>query len=849
MKILFHLLKTDWQRFRSSVVVLWGLLVATALPWLLHKPGEMRMPQGSGGGLSGELEIIPFEQMGAGISIPIFAGSMLVSLLAMILAARLGMQWVKQPVTPIRRRARFSALLASLLWFIILPLWVVIFLNLVLQGFAPGIAALAAGAQAGSALLLLGVVAAFAAWCPTVWQFLAGLAALFSIGGFARVMLPGYHQEVFGDVPSLLLLPVGPSPWLLGVVVIGALVFLLPICRGRLNAPPRIAAAVAVVLGSTLVVDLLPELKIPAPAVAKVPPPGMAAIRPRIVEPRLERDNMAVVGENRVRMLAEISSIDCPAGHEVEWRGADQAWISQDGERMASKIVRGDRNQYLGPEQEPGYFILLNEAATNRAAAAALSDGNRSLPGPRFESHYLTELGAFAFSKPLLADREAVLQADLIGTVYRYEIAWNVPLTESAVQKQIDGLMWSIRRYPSPTGKLLADVRVSHSALGIAADPEKNRWDASPMLNGRFFFHLSESGVNIPADDSLASEYGPMLAGAVWHREIFGPTNRNSPQLGLSGLRLILVKPVIVGRIHSTASVTFRPWRTADGADFDLIYRYPVEAAEYRRDWFAERPNPQTASREEFARWLRVAARVYQGASGSERDLAAFAPRFAGLMTKVGYHETVAEALRLGTPESLRSEVLGQFDRVTHLSYLADKTLLRRGWLDEAREPLLRRFRNGELWNSDAILELEDPSTYSELVTRFISRPERETYEKLRLLPGIEPLLHESITRAARNSDPALLLANLAGRQNSAPYGIFLYAAKQGDAAALDTVLSIYQSGGAKAEYAPHRDLGYVLSLPDLPGKRYQARTAWLHGKSAASFRFDPLRRLWHPLP
>jgi MFS family permease len=846
MKIFFHLLKTDWQRFKWSAIAVWVGLVATALPWLLHPPGELPMLQTTSAGSNSELEEVPGAVWSwGGTSNSIFAGSMLVTLLAVILAARLGMQWVKQPVTPIRRRERLPALLASLLLFIILPLWMVIFLNLMSQGFTPGIAALAAGSQSGSALLLLGVVAAFAAWCPTVWQFLAGLAVLFSIGGFVRELRPGYHPPILGYFSSLLQLPAGPAPWLLGVLAIGLLATLLPICRGRLNAPLRIAAAVAIVLASALAVDRLPELTFPAPVIARNPPPGISAIRPRILEPRLEMDDSA---DDGVRLIAEFNSIDCPAGYEVEWREAGPGWISQNGERVGSKIERENRNEYISPEREAGYFIPLNDAAANLAAVATLSGGKRSLTDPRFETHYLSELGTFAFSKPLLADREAVLQADLIGTVYRYEVAWDVPLTERAVEKQIDGLSWNIRRYPSPTGKLRADVRVSHPALGVGADREKIRWDASPLEGGRFFFHLPESGVNIPAGESLASESGPMLAGAGWHRKILGPT-RYGQQLDSSGLRLIRVTPVIVGRIHSTASVTFRPWLTRDGTDFDLIHRHPVEAGAYRRDWFAERPNPQTASREDFARWLRVAAGVYSGYSGSERDLAAFAPRFAGLMTKVGYHEAVADGLRLGTPESRRGEVLGQFDRVPYLSYLADKTLLRRGWLNEAREPLLRRFRNGELWNADAILALEDPSTYPELISRFISRPTQEDYEKLRLLPGIESLLHESIAKATRNSDPALLRAKLASSQSSAPYGTFLYAAKQGDATGLDAILSIYQSSDNKVDYATFRELGYVLSLPDLPDKSYQALTAWLHGKSAASFRFDPLLRLWHPLP
>ncbi len=47
----------------------------------------------------------------------------------------------------------------------------------------------------------------------TVWQFLAGMAALFSIGGFARQMLPGYHPGILGFISNLFLLPSGAAPW------------------------------------------------------------------------------------------------------------------------------------------------------------------------------------------------------------------------------------------------------------------------------------------------------------------------------------------------------------------------------------------------------------------------------------------------------------------------------------------------------------------------------------------------------------------------------------------------------------------------------------------------------------
>ena len=847
MKIIFHLLTTDWQRFKRPVIVLWVLLALTALPWLLHTPDALPMPQSLGWSYNSDLEINPFEQGRPASSQTILIGSLLVSLLAIILAARLGMQWVKQPVAPIRRRERVPALLLSLVLFIILPLWGVMFLNLVLQEFSAGTAALAAASQAGSALLLLGLVAAFAAWCSTGWQFLAGLAGLFSIGGFIREMLPGYHPGIFGFISNLFLLPAGPSPWLFGALAIALLAVLSPFFHQRFNAAVRIATAVAAVLVAAVTMDRLPETTFTSPKFAQLPPAGISGIRTQIVEPRIQRDDVAAADDEHLRLFAEIKANGCPPGHEVEWQAADDGWISQDGRRIGTKIENAGKNDYLGPEQSAGYFIPTDEAANGRAALAALSTDSRSLPPPQSNTIRLTELGTFAFSQPLLANRDAELQVDLIGTVYRYEPVWDVPLTEESVEKRIDGLTWRICRYPSPSGKLRADVRVTHPAIGFSTDPEKVRWDASPLEGGRFYFRTS-SGENIPADDALARVSGPMLGGAGWNRKILGPTDRNGRKPEVSDLRLILLKPVVVGRIHPSASVTFRPWLTGDTSDFAVMFRHSPPASVYRRDWFPQRPDPKTCSREEFARWLRVAAMTFSGSSGSERDLAAFAPRFAGLMAKVGNHESVAPALRLGTPESRRQDVIGQFNSVIRAERLAE-TVFRRGWLNEAREPILRRFRQGELWDSDAVLALEDPGTYPELISRFISRPERESFEKLRLLPGIEPLLRDAVAKAARETNPALLHGDRSQWRHSTSYGMFLYAAKQGDPAALDVMFSLYQSYGTKGEYEPFRDLGYVLSMPDLQDKRYQALAVWLSNKSAASFRFDPLIRLWQPLP
>jgi hypothetical protein len=214
-------------------------------------------------------------------------------------------------------------------------------------------------------------------------------------------------------------------------------------------------------------------------------------------------------------------------------------------------------------------------------------------------------------------------------------------------------------------------------------------------------------------------------------------------------------------------------------------------------------------------------------------------------MAKAGNHDSVAEGLRLGTPKSLRDEVIGTINSLERPYRLAS-VALDRGWLGEAGPAILRRFNEGDLWQSDAVMAMEDPATYPELIARFLERPERETYEQLRMLPGIEPLLGEAIVKATSEVKPSLLKAKL-GSYIQAPYGPFLYAAKRGDTQALETVLELYKAGGGKSDYVLSRDLAYIMDIPDFRGPKLLA--AWLRDKSAVSFHYDPLLRIWKPLP
>ncbi|MES2475588.1 MAG: hypothetical protein V4640_07390 [Verrucomicrobiota bacterium] len=843
-RIIAHLVRTDWQRFKRPVVVLWIVLIITALPWLLHHPGNFQMPFWTTNGWESRLGPVP-----EGFTdFPRYWRSfrsleMLATVLSLVLAAMIGAQWVKHPVTPVRGRERLVALALSLLVFLVLPQWILAFGNMLLHGFIPGIAALAAGSPTLTAWLLLGLAAVMGVWLPSPWLHLAGCAALVSAVGFVAVVVRPLGFMYF-KYPTLPLLPAGPKEWLLGTMTILLLGLLFPVFRQRLNGPWKIAAVVLLILAAGIPAVLLPP---PDLQVKNDPSIDTTSIRPVLQFVRMTADFRRSQAP-AFDVHAQLDPIGCPPGYGVRYVPA-AGWISQQGKRVAS--LRFDRNFSPTFRASDGYFQpTAYPDDTDLAELEALPGSGKTIAPsmrPKTQSIWLGRFEAEP-GTDIPADRIAELHVEFTAIVYRYEKVWDVPLHDDVTKFREGNLIWRVRRNSTQEGEPRADVMVTHPALGLSNDPDENQFDAPILFRSWLYFHLPATGANIRVTDRLFSSSGPLFSGAGWDRAIIAPSNRFPGNADLDGLRLLRLKPVPVARFTSQTVTPFRPWLNDGTSDYG-VSRRSAEVGSTYRDLFSERPDPQTCSREEFARWLRIPASMYPiSTNGSQRDLAPYTPRFAGLMAKVADQESVADALRIGAPESLRKEVVDQIGSLERPDRLAE-VALHRGWLSDAREIILDRFHDGEMWETDAVLALEDPTTYPVLISRFLRRPEREDYEKLRLLPGIEPMLSEAIAEAARETSPEYLVNNLSSYQNSSPYGPFLYAAKQGDAVAFATVLDLYIASSGKRAYAPFRDLTYVLSSQELHDRNYQAIADWLTDKSAASFRFDPLLRIWKPQP
>lgn len=840
-RIIAHLVRSDWQRLKRPLAWLWLFLIAAALPWLLHDPGDWKMPQWTRLGWSGDY---PPNSDFSGLSRVIFLVEILGTILALILAAMLGAQWTKHPVTPVRSRERLTALALSLLVFIVVPQGLLAASNLLLQGFSPAISIQAAAATALTAWMLLGLFAAFGAWLSSPWLLLAGCAAVASSVGFISEIHRPLDFMLRG-LPTLPLLPAGPREWLFGGLAIALLTVFFPLFRRRLNGPWKVAIATLLVLVAGIPAVLLP----PPASTVRDASVATAPVRPVLdrVQIQVEEDSPSS-DASRLLISGNLSAAGNRPSEGIRFEPTS-GWISQNGKRVAT--IRPKTDPYSSAQDEVGYFTPSpSTLGVNSAAWAALPGGPRvatlaNSPVSQFITLGQSELATGSVISP---DQDAELHMEFTATVFRYEVAWNTAVSDQTSEIRDGNLTWRVRRFDSTLDSPHADVLCTHPALGISQNPDQVRWDTLPLRHYRLFFHLPKSGTHLDCGDNIFNASGPLYSGAGWERQVVTTTRQDDTKRDLTDLRLIALRPVAIARFTTSTVTRFRPWRTGDTSDFDLAFRYSIGAAAYRRDWFPKRPDPLTCTREAFARWLRVGAHVFPGSSGSEYDLADFAPRFAGLMAKVGYHESVEDALRLGTPEGMKDEVIGKIGSVERPDRLAEVALAR-GWLAEARDSILGRFNDGGMWRTDAVMALEDPSTYPELISRFLSRPTRETYENLRLLPGIEPLLGDAISKATQEMNPEFLKDNLSNFENTAPYGPFLYAAKRGDADALETVIKLYQSRGDMAEFAPRNDLGYIVEIPAPPGGAPKPQMSWLRGKSAASFRFDPLLRIWKPLP
>jgi hypothetical protein len=865
LRIVLHLFKTDWQRLQRPLIGLWIIIFLTALPWWLSDPLGFSLPAcwdagGSGNWIDAQRERLYSNPW---VREPLIWSNLARVFLALGIATAIGVGGqTAMMIQPVRRRERLAAATLTIILLLVLPQGLVLASNLFIHRFSPGVVAAAALDHSLSATLVFGMAALFGAWCRGFWYCLAGLAGLATAAGLVNL---------FATTPIALSQLVVGNPWgypngwktctfaLAAIVLLGSL---LPWARSGRGQAARITVAVVLLTLAAFAGTFAGN----APRAKFTEITGSsagidtAAIRPVLGRAWLDSDTRPWWSDSDNPVLisgisGKIGTAACPPGHAVEWKPTGKGVLTQQGKpvvRLAAS--REPAETYREAERSAGYFFPRDHI--DAPAIAALPGKNAPLANrfletnSRFQS--LLRLGDLLEPglETLDANHPATLTLELTGTVYRYEAIVDVPLADSPAEVKTGNVTWRARRFPSEPGDLRADLVVSHPAIGFASEPEEIRWDAAPPTQCLFYFHFPKNDANIRVESSFYAD-GPLLAGAGWHRRILGIDGQSlanfNLNLELEGARLIVLKPVVVARIPAVeASVVLSATDDADiYYDFSLNSRYGSDPRIYQEKLITDRPDPRTCSRKEFGRWLRIPAAVFPWESGSLKDLASYAPRFTDVMVKVARKETVQEALRRGVPESKRRHLLDAIATEPLPGNLIE-VAVRRGWADEVKDAILMRFNSGDSLRINSVMYLEDPSTYPALLEILMQFPELQTYEKIRLLPGIEPLLEQAVAEALRSTSLPRLLAAAPRYDNRLPYGPYLIAAKRGNIVALDAVLAILKAGGSEGSSFYHtRSLDQIFVAPPLSGHVNQKWLDHLGGKTAADFQYDPLARIW----
>lgn len=868
LRIILHLIRTDWLRLRKPVMILWLLWLLTALPWFLRDPHGFTLPfyQESGG--NGDLGSPAEMALHANVWSREFLlwGNLAASVISWVLAAVIGMAGKQgRMIQPVREIEKFLALALSLALFLVLPKALLVAVHLLFQGFSTKVILLGALNHALSAGLLAGSVALFAAWCSSGWACLAGLVALASAGS----LLDGVFQSRrlaflrFAEKPWIV--PTGLEVWWFGAACVILLGGLHPWFRSRFGMPVRTAVAVGLVLSAGCLADSLTSV----PEIA--PKPGSAMpikVRPVVRNAWMEHGRWPLQGVagadiQPLSLKVDLGAEGCPEGHAVEWEADGPGLVIQGGRVRAEVSNRGEmKGLKYSPSRNSGQFIPKDGGDrpwSYQAVVAALPGRSRPVGATewdKFTNRFPVDLGELTMipGNRIIPATSARLKGTLHGTVYRYETVADLPLGAEAARVSRGDVVWQARRFPTKKGELVADLVVSHPAIGRSSDPDEVRWDASPLGNCQFYFHLPKSGANV----RLRSEFnadGPCYASAGWHRRLLRVdlnALRESvgwdAEIDFSDVRLLVLKPVVVSvlsGIQIDVPLSFdQPGQKFQ--DFQINHQYRVDARRYQEDMMPRRPDPKTCTREQFGRWLRASATVVQADSQPARDLACYAPRFADVMAEVARQTNVRWALTIGTPDSRRHMLLEKIATVEQPDELV-RIAIERGWLDEARQSVLERSREG-LLKAGMTMSLEDPSTYPALLEKLRRHPDLQLYENLRLLPGIEPGLSEAIEDSMRRADLPFLKSKARNRSNPQPFGPFVLGAKVGNAEALDAVIALLVAGGEEgATFYQTIQLGGIVAAPRFSGSINKAWLVFLRGKSAADFQYDPLARVWRP--
>jgi hypothetical protein len=806
-----HLLKTDWQRLCVPIVVLWVLLLISAMPWLLHDPTSFNIPVWDIGGNIDEPRGLP-----SGSSIRDFVGvaADVAIVMPLLLATVLGMhdqRW--QAVSPIRSSQRIVAKTLALFLFVVLPHLLLGVAVAALNGFSQSFI-VSFVAETGLLLMLIyGTMALFGRCCGSFWSWTGATACLagltYLIGGvMSRADGPRNLLGVFAGIWSL---DDRPLDWMQALLSLLLVVALPVIFRRRSGSVTGMAAAVLGLLAASYFSAWL-------------------SVRPALWERSITMD--------------PVRPVVSPDG--VRW--GDEGWAYQ------AASPPGLQGSIDTTGLSPGTFVKWQSSAMPAARRPVPYGGSSDeltalkqiLPAPLVIDPGSKDFFSFARDPK----NHPPASVHVTGFVFRYRKIAELPLGENRVVATRDDVIIAARLRTNKAKGPLAEVSLKF-----------------PMdLKGLSYFLYLPKSEKCVGVEQVYGGYGVSPGGVAWRQMVMA-----APARLLSGTeewghaRLLVLQPEFLGVISrdlALPSVIDAP--VPSSYDWMPEPKYDYRNNEYYSKLRPNRPDPATCTEKEASLYLRSLMALTQS-EPIVRDLAEYAPRFPRLFALYSQRDHIVEAIKNNVPDASKAEVLSTIGSPMQ-TYRLVRCLNARDWMDPVRDPLLAGLkipsltaRNDISPVATAVARLEDPMTYPALLSAYETTGDSEIYEVIRSLSGITPELDKVVERVSQRLSPFYDLGGRPSVYLSDALREFSGPVSHGNAVAFSKLIQFARRPGLEGYVM---DAGIVRITPisgdsTVPGinqpKEGELHTphewrAYFEGKTPADFTYDPLARCWRPV-
>ena len=640
---VFHLFLTDLRSLRILVVVVWSLLLLSALPSLVATtddfssfPNDFRTSTSKWH--DEQIDKVRAERGGFAS----WGNTKLANFGVLALAFAIGCVnrgWGSG--RPLKRSHALAAKFALLLALVTGPQLVLVTMNLVKLGFSPGYITAGVGSAAAAFVPLQLGALFFGLLCGSPWRCIVGVTSLFVVAGVVELFQRGASRNLLEPLLDTWGASAGPrSWWFLGA---SAAALLLVCAVGGLRWRPRLrilGACVAVVLCwlATRSVSHF-GLREASPVAVEIKPPAKLKAT---VAPTPDRSG--------VRLVAELGITKQSEGElSALWYPLNSTKLYADGRLVATSRSFGNSVAGLFPQQEGqgGSTALLRRLPKGTTILAEPNHSFSSFGLGRRERF----VGEFEFPSCddlLEAGERFELEGEAGGIVYRYEVGFDVELGSEPQRVELGGVTLNVKQIDDVP---LADILVTRASLGTSEHYADLNWR---FKSGRWhvYYYLPEEGVVVGSSLNYEGN-SPLVAGAGAERWIYEPKvihrmadygrpSAGAGNLNFEGVRVIGVRAKIVGTTRQPFRIPIAVkarWRH-NNDNYYMAKDNQVDPNQFFKTYRHQRPDPRTASPDQLGDWMRKVFTQSLISSWTARDLAQFAPRHTPVLLRLPGHST-----------------------------------------------------------------------------------------------------------------------------------------------------------------------------------------------------------------